>query len=313
MNGDTINLTLPPIGFGCEQLGGHAWGKVSKAEIEAAIQIALENGLTLFDTADVYGIGASEAALGLALGKKRHLAQIMTKGGVRLSDNNSGSFHDSSSAWLRAALESSLKRLNTEYIDFYVLHYWDQITPWDSIIETMEHFVREGKIRAWGLSNPTQALTPLSLPRSCRLLQIEFSLARRDHEAISRNLTEEKCIRPVFFGCLGQGILSGKYSQQNSMDPYDRRNQSKYINFHGERLKHNLKIVDSLKNLSEQTGHSIPQIAFRWILDYWPNSTILSGIKSPEQLKDLLSVLNWKLESDQIEQLNSISLGKQLK
>ena len=149
------DLRVSRVCMGGCPMGGHGWGIVQERELVNAVHAALDRGINFYDTADTYGLGQSELTLGRALGAQRHKAVIATKFGVRVE--NHVTFYDNSPAWIREACENSLRRLNTDYIDLYQVHYRDGKTPLDAVIATLEDLRREGKIRYYGISNLTQA------------------------------------------------------------------------------------------------------------------------------------------------------------
>ena len=126
-------------------------------------------------------------------------------------------------------------------------------------------------------------------------------------------LSEKLKLTPLTWGSLGQGILTGKYDINSKFDKSDRRSRETYVNFHGEKLAHNLKIVNTIKKISAEINKSIPSIAIRWILDYLPNSVVIAGIKNKEQLYSNTSALGWKLTKEQIIELKNISCESNIK
>ena len=200
---------------GCP-MGGYGWGSVQENELIDAVHTALDNGVNFFDTADTYGLGQSEITLGKALGSRRKDAVIATKFGVRAG--NGKTFYDNSPEYIEQALDASLKRLNTDYIDLYQVHYRDAVTPLSVIAETLERFKEQGKIRYYGLSNVSMADYEeiMQLKGSFVSLQDEYSLACRKNEKDLLKLSEELELTPMTWGSLGQGILTGKYDKNTS-------------------------------------------------------------------------------------------------
>lgn len=298
-------VELSELGFGCCPMGLHGWGDTSESELIRAVHIALERGVTLFDTADIYGLGTSERILGKALGDKRSQAKIASKFGVR-RDSKGKTFYDNSSQWIDKALEASLKRLNTEYLDLYQVHYHDKKIPLEELFEILENKCNEGKIVSYGVSNIHEFTEPL--PPNLVSFSMEYSLSNRENESVVRSLVDKHGLSFLSWGSLGQGILSGAYDQNTVFSDADRRSRPVYRNFHGNKFLHNLEIIKIMKNISEENGRPLPQIAIRWILDNLKSKTsVLLGIKCPADIESALGAFEWQLTEQQLQRLNSVS------
>ena len=281
-------------------MGGYGWGEVQEEDLIDAVHMALENGITMFDTADTYGLGKSEETLGKALGTRRKDVVIATKFGVRVE--NGKTFYDNSPKWVRYAVEHSLKRLNTDYIDLYQVHYRDGKTSIREIIDTLEQLKKEGKIRYYGLSNIHMAdIEELKEYKGHFVsFQDEYSLACRKNESDLLCLSKQLQLTPLTWGSLGQGILTGKYDKSCSFEMNDRRSRDIYVNFHGKKL---------LRNIQKELGNSVElsSIAIRFILDYLNDSIALAGMKNPGQVRSNCRAMDWQLTREQIERLEIIS------
>lgn len=290
---------------GCP-MGGYGWGQVDEKELICSVQLGIENGINFFDTADTYGLGKSEETLGKAVHSKRNDVIIASKFGVRVENGNT--IYDNSPEWINTAVRNSLKRLNTEYIDLYQIHYRDK-TPIDIVMDTLLQLKKQGYIRYIGLSNIyKENLTELQpFLQNITSFQDEYSLACRKNEDDIRAISNNLNITPMTWGSLGQGILTGKYNEQSFFGTDDRRSRGIYSNFHGEKLKKNLQIVEELKNISDQTLHSIPAVAIRFILDNLLESVVLVGVKKPAQVTSNLEAFDWRLAKEQIERLKQVS------
>ena len=301
------DLTVSRLAFGGCPMGGHGWGEVSRDDFITAIRAALDAGLTFFDTADTYGLGEGERTLGEALRGRRDGAVIATKFGVRVEGGRT--FHDNSPAWIRTALEASLRRLGSDYVDLYQIHYRDGVTPLDDVVATLTELQQQGKVRHLGLSNVAVAdANGLRVHGNAFVaVQDEFSLANRASENDLEVLTAEFGLAPMTWGSLGQGILSGKYDASSTFGPDDRRSRPIYVNFHGEKLSHNLRIVDVLRDIAGQVGRSVPAVAIRWILDHLPGSVAIVGIKNVQQLDANLEAVGWSLDTDALAALDEVS------
>lgn len=302
------NLRVSRFCMGGCPMGGYGWGNVQEEELIAAVHAALDAGVTFFDTADTYGLGQSEKTLAKGLGSHRQEVVIESKFGVRVGGGQT--VYDNSPAYIRQALEASLQRLGTDYIDVYLIHYRDGKTPIGDVVATLEALKAEGKIRYYGLSNihgdGLQELLPYRGSFAC--CQDEFSLACRRNEADLRMVQRELDITPMTWGSLGQGILTGKYTRENvRFGADDRRSREIYVNFHGEKLEQNLRIVDVLRTIAAAHGKSVPACAIRYILDAIPDSVVLAGVKRPAQLASNLEAMDWHLSAAEQRELDEVS------
>ena len=292
---------------GCP-MGGYGWGDVQEKELIDAIHTALDEGVIFFDTSDTYGLGQSEITLGKGLGNQRKDVVIASKFGVRVTPN--GTVYDNSPDYIQEALENSLKRLGTDYVDIYIIHYRDGKTPMSDVVGKLIELRDAGKIRYFGLSNiyeeTMDEIKPFkNLFVSC---QNEYSLATRKYERDLLLQASELGVTPTTWGSLGQGILTGKYTRDNvAFDKNDRRSRDIYVNFHGEKLEKNLQIVDVLKEIAANHGKSVPACAIRYILDYIPDSVVLAGVKRPSQLLSNIEAMGWSLSKEELDRLDAIS------
>ena len=288
-------------------MGGYGWGQVEEHELVDAVNAALDQGINFFDTADTYGLGQSEKTLGKALGNRRKDAVIATKFGVRVE--NGRTYYDNSPKWIREACESSLKRLGTDYIDLYQVHYRDGVTPIGEVLQALEQLRSQGKIRYFGLSNLRSRDIPELESSKGKFLsfQNQYSLACRDFEQDILELSQRLEMTPMTWGSLGQGILTGKYDKNVTFGSDDRRSRAIYVNFYGEKLLKNLEIVECLRKIA--ASHEIPvsAAAVRFILDYLPGSVVLCGVKRPAQILETAKTLNKKLDPAELAQLDMVS------
>lgn len=302
------DLTVSRLCMGGCPMGGYGWGAVQETELIDAVNTALEQGITFFDTADTYGLGQSEKTLGNALGDKRKNVVIASKFGVRVG--NGKTVYDNSPEWIHTALEGSLKRLGTDYIDLYQVHYRDGVTPISLVVETLEEMKQKGYIRYYGLSNIHREDIPELEPYAGKFVsfQDEYSLACRKNETDMFQVAEKLRMNPLTWGSLGQGILTGKYTKDNvDFGSDDRRSRDIYVNFHGEKLVKNLEIVDEMKKIAAQYEKPVAAVAIRFILDYLPESVVLCGAKWPGQVLGNVEGTGWKLEGEDIRRLDKVS------
>ena len=291
---------------GCP-MGGYGWGDVQKQELIDAVHTCLEKGVNMFDTSDTYGLGQSERTLSKALGNHRKDVIIQTKFGVRYA--NGGSTYDNSPAYIEEALEKSLKNLNTDYVDIYVIHYRDGKTPIADVVGKLEDLKKQGKIRYIGLSNyhgdEVNELIPFKDKFVC--CQDEYSLACRKNENDLLRLDGEFGMTPLTWGSLGQGILTGKYTKDALFQSNDRRSRDIYVNFHGDKLLKNLEIVEAMRPIAAAHNVSVAAVAIRFIMDKLKDSVVLVGAKRPSQVLSNVESVDWHLNEHELKELDIIS------
>lgn len=292
---------------GCP-MGGYGWGSVQESELLDAVHAALDAGVNFFDTADTYGLGQSERTLAKGLGSRRRDVVIESKFGVRVGGGKT--IYDNSPEYIQQALEESLRRLNTDYIDVYLIHYRDGKTPIADVVGKLEELKAAGKLRYYGLSNihgdGLEELLPYAGRFAC--CQDELSLACRKNEDDLRAVQSRLRATPMTWGSLGQGILTGKYNRENvCFGADDRRSREIYVNFHGEKLEQNLRIVEALKKIAANREKSVAACAIRWILDTLPESVVIAGVKRPAQLSANVEAMGWTLNEEELRELNEVS------
>lgn len=292
---------------GCP-MGGYGWGSVQESELLDAVHAALDAGVNFFDTADTYGLGQSERTLAKGLGSRRRDVVIESKFGVRVGGGKT--VYDNSPEYIQQALEESLRRLNTDYIDVYLVHYRDGKTPIADVVGKLEELKAAGKLRYYGLSNihgdGLEELLPYAGRFAC--CQDELSLACRKNEDDLRAVQSRLRATPMTWGSLGQGILTGKYNRENvCFGADDRRSREIYVNFHGEKLEQNLRIVEALKKIAANREKSVAACAIRWILDTLPESVVIAGVKRPAQLSANVEAMGWTLNEKELRELNEVS------
>lgn len=305
------DLKLSRFCMGGCPMGGYDWGYTQEQDFLDAIHVALDQGVNFFDTANTYGLGQSEKTLAKGLGNRRKDVIIQSKFGVRVMQDMIGrkTVYDNSPDYVRKALEGTLERLNTDYIDIYTIHYRDYSTRIEDLIGVLKELKKEGKIRYFGLSNihgnEVKELIPYKgLFVTC---QDEYSLACRKYGQDLKSVQEETEALPMTWGSLGQGILTGKYGADVKFADNDRRRREVYVNFHGDKLKKNLEIVEDMKTIAKAHHTSCAAVAIRFILDYLPDSIVTAGVKSMAQMKANLEGVDWTLSPDEIAVLDKVS------
>lgn len=309
-------LKVSALGFGAGTFGGKgplfsAWGNTDVTEARRMIDLSLDAGLTFFDTADVYSDGASESILGEALRGRRDRVILSSKTGLRLGEgaNDAGT----SRLRLLKAVDASLKRLGTDYLDLLQLHAFDAMTPIEETLSTLDDLVRAGKVRYLGVSNFSGWQLMKSLGIADRdgwsryvANQTYYSLVGRDYEWELMPLGIDQGVGAVVWSPLGWGRLTGKLRRGQPFPAGSRLHDTADIGppVDEQRL---FRVIDALDIVAEETGKSIPQIAINWLLQRPTVSTVLIGARNEEQLRQNLGAIGWQLTADQIARLDAAS------
>jgi aryl-alcohol dehydrogenase-like predicted oxidoreductase len=309
-------LTVPLLSFGAATFGGtseffRAWGAIDTAEARRMIDLCLDAGVTLFDTADIYSNGVSEEVLGTALKGRRDKALISTKATFRFgADPNavgSSRFH------LLKSCDEALKRLQTDHIDIFQLHGFDALTPPEEVLSTLDQLVRAGKIRYVGVSNFSGWHLMKSLAVADRYgypryvtNQTYYSLLGRDYEWELMPLGIDQGVGALVWSPLGWGRLTGKIRRGQPLPETSRLHKTAGKGPPASD-EHLFKIVDALDEIARETGKSIPQIALNWLFQRPTVSSVIIGARNEKQLKDNLGAIGWNLTSEHIKKLDAAS------
>jgi aryl-alcohol dehydrogenase-like predicted oxidoreductase len=307
---------VPVLSFGTGTFGGKgeffaAWGSSDVKEATRLIDICLDAGLTLFDSADIYSAGAAEKVLGEAIKGRRNQVLISTKATFRsgpgANDVGSSRFH------LTQAIEGSLKRLQTDYIDLFQLHGFDALTPIDEVLSTLDDFVRAGKIRyigcsnfsGWHLMKSLAIADRYNLPRHVAH-QAYYSLIGREYEWELMPLGLDQNVGALVWSPLGWGRLTGKIRRGQPLPATSRLPKTADMGppVDDEYL---YKVVDALDEVAQETGKNVPQIALNWLLQRPTVASVIIGARNEEQLKQNLGAVGWALTPDQIKKLDAAS------
>jgi aryl-alcohol dehydrogenase-like predicted oxidoreductase len=298
-------LTTSRVGLGTWAIGGWMWGGTDEAQSIATIRAAVERGVTLIDTAPVYGFGRSEEIVGKALaeGGLRDKVQIATKVGLGWKDGRV--YRDSRPVRIRQEIEDSLRRLRTDAIDLYQVHWPDIETPFAETARTLEALRREGKIRAIGVSNYSPAQME-AFRRVTRLdaVQPPYNLFEREIEADVLPYAANSRLTVLSYGALCRGLLSGRITSETTFDGDDLRKVDP--KFQGDRLRQYVSAVDALKTLArERFGKSVLALAVRWVLDQGP-TIALWGARHPGQLSPIEEVDGWHIDAGTMKDIDAI-------
>ncbi len=307
---------VPVLSLGTGTFAGRgeffkAWGQTDVKEATRLIDICLEHGLTLFDSADGYSAGGAEEVLGAAIKGRREQVLISTKATFPTGEgpNEAGS----SRFRLTRAVEASLKRLGTDHIDLFQLHAYDALTPPEEVLATLDDLVRAGKILYLGVSNFSgwHLMKALSVadrygyPRYVAN-QTYYSLIGRDYEWELMPLGLDQGIGAVVWSPLGWGRLTGKLRRGAPLPEVSRLPKTADIGPPVDN-EYMYKVVDALDEVAKETGKTIPQIAINWVLQRPTVSTVIIGARNEQQLRDNLGAVGWSLTKEQIAKLDAAS------
>ncbi|MER8945164.1 aldo/keto reductase [Mesorhizobium sp. M0959] len=309
-------LKVPALSFGAGTFGGSgplfgAWGNSDATEVRRLVDICLEAGVYLFDTADVYSNGASEQVLGAAIKGRRDAVLISTKTSLPMGDgpNDAGS----SRSRLIKAVEDALGRLGTDYIDLLQLHAFDAATPIEEVLSTLDSLVRAGKLRYVGVSNFSgwQVMKSLGLagrygyPRYVAH-QVFYSLVGRDYEWELMPLGLDQGVGALVWSPLGWGRLTGKIRRGQKLPEKSRLHDTASFGPPVED-EHLYRVVDALDVVAEEAGKTIPQIAINWLLQRPTVASVIVGARNEEQLRQNLGAVGWSLTAEQMKKLDTAS------
>ncbi|GAA5514584.1 aldo-keto reductase IolS [Deinococcus carri] len=301
-------LPVSAVGLGCNNFGG----RLDQAATTAVVRRALDRGITFFDTADIYGNrGGSETLLGKALGAERPRIVLASKFGLPMDE--SGQLQGARPAYVRQALEASLRRLGTDYLDLYQLHRPDPQTPIEDTLGALDELVKEGLVRFVGVSNmdaagvraADEAARRLNLTRltSC---QDEYSLLVRDIEGELVPTLRELNLGLLPYFPLASGLLSGKYHAGQPLPEGARITgsegaQNRYL------TERNWRVVEELRQFAQGRGRTLLELAFSWLLSHDVTSSVIAGATRPEQIDQNVAAADWALTAEDLAEVNRIT------
>ena len=301
----TSGLKTSRIGLGTWAIGGWMWGGTDEAQSIATIRSAVERGVTLIDTAPVYGFGRSEEIVGKALaeGGLRDKVQIATKVGLAWRDGEV--FRDSRPPRIRQEIEDSLRRLQTDVIDLYQVHWPDLETPIEETARTLEDLRRQGKIRAIGVSNYSPAqMDAFRVAAKLDAVQPPYNLFERGIEADVLPYATSAGLTVLSYGALCRGLLSGRMTAETTFEGDDLRKVDP--KFQSERFHQYLAAVEEFKRLAEDRfGKSVLALALRWVLDQGP-TIALWGARRPAHLDPVGEVDGWRIDEASKRDIDTI-------
>ncbi|WP_250515517.1 aldo/keto reductase [Caballeronia sp. INDeC2] len=311
---------VPVLSFGTGTFGGkgeffQAWGETDVNEARKLVDVCLDAGVTMFDTADIYSRGSSESILGEAIKGRRDKVIVSTKATFRFDDDDPNAVGSSRFHLIRA-VNAALQRLQTDYIDIFQLHGFDAKTPVEETLSTLDDLVRAGKIRYTGVSNFSGWHLQKSLDVADRYgyarhvaNQTYYSLIGRDYEWELMPLGLDQGVGAIVWSPLGWGRLTGKIRRGQPLPATSRLHKTADM---GPPVadEYLYRVVDALDAVAEETGKSVPQIALNWLLQRPTVATVIVGARNEEQLRQNLGAVGWNLTAEQVKKLDEASTVK---
>lgn len=301
-------LRVSAIGLGCNNFGG----RLDLEGTRAVMHAAFDAGITLFDTADVYGDkGGSETLMGEVIGAMRHEIVLASKFCMPMDDTET--LKGGSRRYIMTAVEASLKRLQTDYLDLYQMHRMDPLTPIEESLRALSDLVTQGKIRYFGCSNfngwrmveAQWTAKALGVPGFVSA-QDEYSLVKREHEADLIPALREYGMGLLPYFPLASGLLTGKYRRNAPMPEGARltntqRLADRYLN------DRNWVLSEKLADFAEARGHTVLELAFSWLLAQAPVASVIAGATKPAQIAQNVAAGGWKLTADELAEVDTIT------
>jgi aryl-alcohol dehydrogenase-like predicted oxidoreductase len=306
------DLQVSAMGFGCWEIGG-TYGKIEEAQFQQAVQRAIDVGINCFDTAEAYGMGASEQALARALGERRTDVYVVTKFGVGYEE--APNRRDSSRQRVMASIEKSLRNLQTDYVDVYLVHWPDVNTPFEETMRALDDIVQQGKARYIGVSNFRLAqLEACMRVRRIDVAQYGWNMFDRRMQTEIFPYCATQHIGVMAYGSLAYGMLTGTFHANMQFDEDDwrsRRGRMGVINlfrtlFGPDYFPRNLRTVEELKALAAEYHKTLPQFVLRWTLSNPAISVGLVGCRQAAEVEENLGALGWSISAADMAAIDAI-------
>jgi aryl-alcohol dehydrogenase-like predicted oxidoreductase len=305
-------LNVGAVGYGCWEIGG-GYGDVEEADFERAIGRALDLGINCFDTAEGYGMGASERSLAKALGSRRDEAIIVTKFGMNYKDKPN--LRDSSRERVFASIDKSLKNLGTDYVDVYLVHWPDRLTRFEETMSALDEIVRDGKVRFVGLSNfKLSEIEACMKTRRVDVVQYGWNMFDRRMQTEILPYCEQNGVGFMAYGSLAFGLLTGTFTEDHDFGGADWRARQGNMGaikmfralFGPEKFTDNVRAVNELKPIAARYGKSLPQLALRWAISHPAVSTALVGCRNVAEVEDNSGADGWSISDDDLKAIDAI-------
>ena len=305
-------LQVSAIGFGCWEIGG-TYGQIDEGQFQQAVRRAIDSGINCFDTAEAYGMGVSEQALARALGTRRRDVTVVTKFGVGYDEMPNR--RDGTRQRVMASIEKSLERLQTDYVDVYLVHWPDSNTPFDETMRALDDVVRQGKARYIGVSNFRLAqLEACMRLRRIDVVQYGWHMFDRRMQTEIFPYCAAQQIGVMAYGSLAYGILTGTFHADMQFDENDWRSRQGNLGslnlfrslFGPDEFPRNLRAVEGLKTLAAEYRKTLPQFALRWTTSNPVVSTALVGFRQPAEVEENLGALGWTISTADMAAIDAI-------
>jgi aryl-alcohol dehydrogenase-like predicted oxidoreductase len=305
-------LKVSAIGFGCWEIGG-TYGRIDESLFQRAVARAIDSGITCFDTAEAYGMGASEEALARALVGRRNDVLIATKFGVGYEEMPNR--RDSSPARVLASIDKSLQRLRTDHVDIYLVHWPDPETPLDETLGALDDIVRQGKARYVGVSNFRLAQIEEAMRlRRVDVVQYAWNMFDRRMQAEIFPYCAAQQIGVMAYGSLAYGMLSGTFHPAMQFEESDWRSKRGMVGslnlfrtlFGPDHFPRNLAAVGELKQLATKYGKTLPQFALSWTLSNPVVGTALVGFRTPDEVTENVGALGWEIVNADMAEIDTV-------
>jgi len=305
-------LTVSAIGFGCWEMGNPEYGSSNDSEMVAAVNRAIDLGVTLFDTAPNYGFGGSEEVLGRALGARRKEVVLVSKVGITWDPVTFTAKFDGRYSTIKRINEESLRRLGTDHLDLVLMHWPDPETPIAETMRALEELRTEGKARHVGVSN----FSTYELHESRRYApicanEVGYNLFDRRWEREMFPVAQELGIGIMAYGPMAHGLLTGTMPRENTFDERDWRRHGNIFGqrLFGPNLSQNLDVVDKLLTVADRAGTSLPLLALAWVLRNPAVSVALTGCRTPREIEENVRALDVTLAPEVLAEIDSVMAG----
>jgi aryl-alcohol dehydrogenase-like predicted oxidoreductase len=305
-------LRVSAIGFGCWEMGNPEYGASDDGEMIAAVNHAIDLGVTLFDTAPNYGFGGSEEVLGRALGNRRKDIILVSKVGITWDPVTSTTKFDGRYSTIKRINEESLRRLGTDHLDLVLMHWPDPETPIEETMRALEDLRAEGKALHVGVSN--FSAYELRVAREHAPIcanQVGYNLFDRRWERAMFPTAQELGIGVMAYGPMAHGLLTGTLQRVGTFDERDWRRHGNIFGqrLFGPNLDQNLDVVDRLLTVADRIGTSLPRLALAWVLHHPAVSVALSGCRTSREIEENVQALEVTLEPDVLREIDEIMGG----
>ncbi|WP_371925019.1 aldo/keto reductase [Halobacillus sp. A1] len=298
------NIEVNPIGLGTNAVGGHnIYPNLDEEAGKSVVRTALENGMTFLDTAFIYGPERSEELVGQVMKEygRRHEIVLATKGAHQFKGDDV--VFNNSPDFLKESVDQSLRRLGTDYIDLFYIHFPDEETPKDEAVGALKDLKDAGKIRSIGVSNfSLEQLKEANKDGHVDVIQSEYNLLNREAEKEMLPYTAANQISFVPYFPLASGLLAGKYDENTTFDNIRAKNPE----FQGERFKRNLEKVERVREIADSKGVETAHVVLAWYLTRESVDAVIPGAKRKEQVVDNLRTLDVELTNDDIKKIDGI-------